>query len=75
MADRGHGSKNDSIFMSGHRKSGKLGICKFQDQICKRLYFQVGVIEVVYDAKTVYQIQRQASRLAAIQVARNFNQT
>lgn len=29
---------------------------------------QVGVIEVVRDAKTVYQIQRKASRLAAIQV-------
>ena len=29
---------------------------------------QVGVIEVVRDAKTVYQIQRKASRLAAIQL-------
>ena len=28
---------------------------------------QVGVIEVVRDAKTVYHIQRKASRLAAIQ--------
>ncbi len=33
---------------------------------------QVGVIEVVRDAKTVYQIQRKASRLAAIQVTHCF---
>ena len=33
---------------------------------------QVGVIEVVRDAKTVYQIQRKASRLAAIQVTLYF---